>query len=219
MGMIGLLRQTSLEARQSRFVDMLDSSATSLMGVINDILDVTKIEAGRLELERTTFSPRDAVEQVTRVFAASAQAKTIVQEVAAAVQQAAHGLIGTVVTRCLKSVGFGYDFELEFVGKRGKTEVIFWFIKDGVKHRPYDMVPGGALDIAAFGCRLVAVMTSLPPRRRVLFLDEPFKNVQGEPYRSNLPGMLAVLADEFGFQFFMIANTTAEVDLGEVIII
>jgi hypothetical protein len=151
--------------------------------------------------------------------AASAQAKTIVQEVAAAVQQAAHGLIGTVVTRCLKSVGFGYDFELEFVGKRGKTEVIFWFIKDGVKHRPYDMVPGGALDIAAFGCRLVAVMTSLPPRRRVLFLDEPFKNVQGEPYRSNLPGMLAVLADEFGFQFFMIANTTAEVDLGEVIII
>lgn len=148
---------------------------------------------------------------------AADRVKSIVQDVAATVQQAAHGLVGAIVTRCLRAVGFAYDFELEFVTKRGKTEALFWFVKDGVRHKPFDMVAGGALDVAAFGCRLVAVMTCLPPRRRVLFLDEPFKNVQGEPFRSNLPGMLAILADDFKFQFVMVANESAEVDLGIVV--
>jgi signal transduction histidine kinase/CheY-like chemotaxis protein/HPt (histidine-containing phosphotransfer) domain-containing protein len=77
MGMVGLLRKTPLDERQGRFFDMLDSSASSLLGVINDILDVTKIEAGRLELERTEFSVREAIEQVAMLFAASADAKGV----------------------------------------------------------------------------------------------------------------------------------------------
>jgi two-component system sensor histidine kinase/response regulator len=72
MGMIGLLRQTPLVERQGHFVDMLDHSACALMEIINDVLDVSKIEAGRLELESRPFSLRDTVDQVAALFATSA---------------------------------------------------------------------------------------------------------------------------------------------------
>ena len=72
MGMIGLLRQTPLVERQGHFVDMLDHSACALMEIINDVLDVSKIEAGRLELESLPFSLRDTVDQVAALFATSA---------------------------------------------------------------------------------------------------------------------------------------------------
>lgn len=72
MGMIGLLRQTPLVERQGHFVDMLDNSACALMEIINDVLDVSKIEAGRLELESRPFSLRDTVDQVAALFATSA---------------------------------------------------------------------------------------------------------------------------------------------------
>ncbi len=72
MGMIGLLRQTPLVERQGHFVDMLDHSACALMEIINDVLDVSKIEAGRLELESVPFSFRDTVDQVAALFATSA---------------------------------------------------------------------------------------------------------------------------------------------------
>ncbi len=75
MGMIGLLRQTSLGERQERFVDMLDDSARALMEIINDVLDVSKIEAGRLELEALPFSLRDTLDQVATLFATSAYAR------------------------------------------------------------------------------------------------------------------------------------------------
>ena len=75
MGMIGLLRQTSLGERQARFVDMLDDSARALMEIINDVLDVSKIEAGRLELEALPFSLRDTLDQVATLFATSAYAR------------------------------------------------------------------------------------------------------------------------------------------------
>ncbi|GLT22483.1 hypothetical protein GCM10007933_19430 [Zoogloea oryzae] len=75
MGMIGLLRQTSLGERQGRFVDMLDDSARALMEIINDVLDVSKIEAGRLELEALPFSLRDTLDQVATLFATSAYAR------------------------------------------------------------------------------------------------------------------------------------------------
>ena len=71
LGMIGLLRQTPLAGRQARFVDMLGNSAHSLMEIINDVLDVSKIEAGRLELEALPFSLRDTVDQVATLFAVS----------------------------------------------------------------------------------------------------------------------------------------------------
>lgn len=58
VGFIELLGQTTLSREQSGFVDLMQNSAFSLMAVINDLLDYTKIEAGKMELESITFEAR-----------------------------------------------------------------------------------------------------------------------------------------------------------------
>ncbi|MCZ4304274.1 response regulator [Zoogloeaceae bacterium G21618-S1] len=77
LGMVELLRGTALNSRQVRLIDTLHASAESLLYLINDVLDVSKIEAGKLELEQIEFSPRQAVEDVALLFAERAQRKDV----------------------------------------------------------------------------------------------------------------------------------------------
>jgi PAS domain S-box-containing protein len=64
LGMVELLEETSLPALQQRQVGILNRSASALMSVLNDILDYSKIEAGRLELEQIDFDPAQIVREV-----------------------------------------------------------------------------------------------------------------------------------------------------------
>ena len=75
LGMLELLRASSLDASQRRFAEAADGSARSLLGIINDILDFSKIEAGKLDLERIAFDPALAVEEVVAMFEARAEAR------------------------------------------------------------------------------------------------------------------------------------------------
>ncbi len=75
LGMLELVRQTELGATQQRFVETARRSADTLLGVINGVLDVSKIEAGRVELEHSAFELRTLVEEVTESFSNSAYAK------------------------------------------------------------------------------------------------------------------------------------------------
>ena len=76
-GMLELLGRTELDTRQTRFVDIAGTSADALLSVINDILDVSKIEAGKLELEVTAFNFPELLADVVDMFAPQASAKGI----------------------------------------------------------------------------------------------------------------------------------------------
>jgi len=76
-GMLELLSRTELDSRQERFIHVAGTSASSLLSVINDILDVSKIEAGKLELEETEFALPQLLADVLDMFAQQAATKGI----------------------------------------------------------------------------------------------------------------------------------------------
>ena len=77
MGMTDLLLAGELPARERRFAQSIASSSNSLLGVISDLLDFSRIESGTLYLERSRFRMRDAVEDVCAMLAESAHGKGI----------------------------------------------------------------------------------------------------------------------------------------------
>jgi PAS domain S-box-containing protein len=77
LGMTDFLLGTSLDPEQLEFAQSIQRSARSLLTLINDILDLSKIEAGKLRLHRAVFSVRTLVEETTSLFALQARAKDI----------------------------------------------------------------------------------------------------------------------------------------------
>jgi signal transduction histidine kinase/DNA-binding response OmpR family regulator len=77
IGMAELLLETRLDRDQREYAETIRYSGESLLGVINDILDYSKIEADRLELERGDFEVVPLVESIATLLAAQARAKRI----------------------------------------------------------------------------------------------------------------------------------------------
>jgi signal transduction histidine kinase/response regulator RpfG family c-di-GMP phosphodiesterase len=76
-GMTNLLLTSHLEARQLDWVKTLRRSCDSLYTIVNDVLDISKIEAGALELEGRGFNLRDTVAQVLEPLAPEAKLKGV----------------------------------------------------------------------------------------------------------------------------------------------
>ena len=75
VGMIELLRLTELTDPQIRYLDQATQSTQALLRLIDDILDLSKIEAGKLELERTPFHLPSMIHDVRMLFSDQARAK------------------------------------------------------------------------------------------------------------------------------------------------
>src|ERR1700694_2480263 len=75
MGIADLLAKTPLTPEQDKYVQIFRRAGDNLLNLINDILDLSKVEASQLELERTGFSLGDHLEKVIEVAAARAQEK------------------------------------------------------------------------------------------------------------------------------------------------
>jgi len=77
IGLTGLLLDTELDADQLRYANTVRSSGEALLGLINDLLDISKIEAGKLDLESQDFDLSCLLKDLTEVFAVQARDKGI----------------------------------------------------------------------------------------------------------------------------------------------
>ncbi len=77
LGMTRVLEGTALSEVQHDGIDVIRSSGTTLLNIINDILDLSKIEAGRMELEDLEISICDLVDDVVRLLAPTALEKGV----------------------------------------------------------------------------------------------------------------------------------------------
>ncbi|MFZ0943726.1 MAG: response regulator [Syntrophobacteraceae bacterium] len=75
LGMTELLLGTDLNEKQRNIAKTVLHSGEALLGVLNDVLDYSKIEAGKLELESIDFDLRESVEEVMQLFAEAAHQK------------------------------------------------------------------------------------------------------------------------------------------------
>ncbi|MBG0775427.1 MAG: response regulator [Desulfovibrionaceae bacterium] len=80
LGMADMLSETRLTTEQQRYVDVFRTSGEMLMELLNDILDLTKVEAGKVELERIEFSLAEILDGAWEMAAYAAREKGLALE-------------------------------------------------------------------------------------------------------------------------------------------
>ncbi|MEO5363179.1 MAG: transporter substrate-binding domain-containing protein [Magnetococcus sp. DMHC-8] len=120
LGMSELLLETGLDAVQRRFVQTMHNSGKAMLGVINDVLDFSRIEAGRISVEMHPFSPRQVVEETTHLMEVVAEKKGLVMtdQVAADIPDAVSGDEARVRQVLINLLGNAIKFTQE-----GRVEV------------------------------------------------------------------------------------------------
>jgi signal transduction histidine kinase/CheY-like chemotaxis protein len=107
MGMTGLLVETALTPEQRDYASTIYSSSEALLQIVNDILDISKIEANKLVLENSVFDLKQCLEDVIRVMAPTAAKKRL--ELVYRVDQA-------ICTMCIGDTGRIRQVLLNLVG-------------------------------------------------------------------------------------------------------
>ncbi|MCU0962092.1 MAG: ATP-binding protein [Pirellulaceae bacterium] len=112
LGMTELALATPLSAQQHHYLTTVRQSADALMRLLNDILDVSKIEAGKMELEQAPMQLHEVVIDATRVLAASAARKGVelVCRIAPGVPREASGDAGRLRQVIVNLVGNALKF-------------------------------------------------------------------------------------------------------------
>jgi PAS domain S-box-containing protein len=83
IGLSELLSRTELSERQRQLADGIEEAGRALLALVNDVLDLSKIEAGRLDLEEVDFDPRAVIENSASLVAGAARAKSLEYVIAA----------------------------------------------------------------------------------------------------------------------------------------
>ncbi|MBN2782049.1 MAG: hybrid sensor histidine kinase/response regulator, partial [Campylobacterales bacterium] len=77
VGFTELLKDSGLDSEQREFIDIIEKSSENLLEIINNILDLSKIESNKLEIENIVFSPIEEFESAVEVYAVRASEKHI----------------------------------------------------------------------------------------------------------------------------------------------
>lgn len=75
LGMTELMAETDLESDQRHYLDVMSANGNALLNLINSILDLARIESGRLQIEKTEFDLGDLIDQTISTFGVSAHGK------------------------------------------------------------------------------------------------------------------------------------------------
>jgi PAS domain S-box-containing protein len=112
IGMTGLVLETELTEEQRDYLETAKLSADALLNVINDILDYSKVEAGKIELEEIVFSLTDCVEEALKTMALQANEKglELLCDIGADVPQTVRGDPGRLRQVLLNLVGNALKF-------------------------------------------------------------------------------------------------------------
>ncbi len=150
LGFTNLLLDTPLDEEQTEFVRTIEGSGHALLSILDDVLDLSKIEAGALTLERTDFEPRRAVEEVGVLLASRAQERglELVTSVSPEVPECVRGDPGRVRQVLLNLVGNAVKFterghvhvalDAHSLGA-GRTELVARITDTGVGMAPEDI--------------------------------------------------------------------------------
>ena len=112
LGMIQLLLESDLTPEQQRYADVAQSSGWALLGLIDGILDLSKIEARKMTLEKLSFHPRQTVEEAVQLLRVQAEAKgldfrwSVSKEVPAVLRGDAHRLRQVLTNLCANAIKF-----------------------------------------------------------------------------------------------------------------
>ncbi len=77
LGMNGLLLKTKLSEKQKEYADIILSSSKSLLNIVNDILDLSKIEAGKMEIKPVVFNIKESGAKIYKLFYALVQQRKL----------------------------------------------------------------------------------------------------------------------------------------------
>lgn len=148
LGMSDLLQKTDLTPEQARFVSAIQSSGRGLLGIINDILDQSKIEAGRMEIEGIDFHIRSVIEEAASNFDARIKEKDLwfTVEVDEAVPSGVHGdptrLRQILFNLIGNAVKFTTDGGVAVRVHRTESEMLHFRIEDTGEGVPLDAQDG-----------------------------------------------------------------------------
>lgn len=121
-----------------------------------------------------------------------------------------------MVQKCLEAVfDDPPEFKILFERKRGRTQARLVFSRSDYELDPTSEDSGGMVNVAAFGLMLARLLFSVPRKRRVLFLDEPFPGLSrnhGERVRE----LLLRLSEELKLQIVMVTHSD-QLTCGKVI--
>lgn len=157
--------------------------------------------------KRRVIDEKKALATAKKQSRRSLRVQEALNTIAQKVQQEAHQQIAGLVSECLSAVyDTDYEFQIVFDRKRGKTEARMVFIHEGKEFRPTASRGGGVIDVAAFALRLAKIMMQRPRGRRLLVLDEPFKNINGPEAQERAANMLEAFAARLKVQIVMVSD-------------
>ena len=125
LGMVGLLGTTGLNEVQRKYVSIIEDSGASLLAIVNDILDYSKIEAGKLELQLSTFHFRNEIQATIDIFSGMVIEKNI--------------KISLVISEKIP--------EIVLLDRNKLKQILFNILGNAVKFTP----PGGSIDVTISG--------------------------------------------------------------------